>query len=88
MVPKSLVDNPKQKFDTHVHFHGDQSRVDSPSKELKNGQPFPSLNAMDKPVQNADGSTDLYFGPTAPPGKESNWLQTVPGKGPAIPLPW
>jgi hypothetical protein len=30
---------------------------------------------------NADGSTDIYFGPTAPPGKESNWIQTVPGKG-------
>ena len=30
---------------------------------------------------NADGSTDIYFGPTAPAGKESNWIQTVPGKG-------
>ena len=30
---------------------------------------------------NPDGSTDIYFGPTAPKGKESNWLQTVPGKG-------
>ncbi|WP_321935691.1 DUF1254 domain-containing protein [Paraburkholderia sp. J8-2] len=48
---------------------------------LDNGQPFPSLNQMDRPVQNADGSTDLYFGPTAPPGKEKNWLRTVPGKG-------
>ena len=27
------------------------------------------------------GSTDLYFGPKAPAGKESNWVQTVPGKG-------
>ena len=31
--------------------------------------------------QNADGSYDLWFGPEAPEGKESNWLQTVPGKG-------
>jgi hypothetical protein len=31
--------------------------------------------------QNADGSTDLYLGPKAPPGKEANWLATVPGKG-------
>jgi hypothetical protein len=23
---------------------------------------------------------DLYFGPTAPAGKESNWIQTVSGK--------
>ena len=29
---------------------------------------------------NADGSTDVYFGPKAPAGKESNWIQTVPGK--------
>ena len=48
---------------------------------LNNGQPFPSLNAMNKPVQNADGSTDVYFGPEAPTGKEKNWLATVPGKG-------
>ena len=48
---------------------------------LDNGQPFPSLNSMDKPVQNADGSTDLYFGPRAPQGREKNWLKTVPNKG-------
>ncbi len=23
----------------------------------------------------------LYFAPEAPEGKESNWIQTVPGKG-------
>ncbi|MGO4294268.1 DUF1254 domain-containing protein [Chitinophaga sp. RAB17] len=48
---------------------------------LDNGQPFPSLNAMDKPVQNADGSIDLYLGPKAPQGKEKNWIATVPDKG-------
>jgi hypothetical protein len=48
---------------------------------LANGQPFPSLGSRDKPAQNADGSTDLYLGPKAPDGKESNWLATVPGKG-------
>jgi hypothetical protein len=26
--------------------------------------------------KNADGSTDLYFGPKAPAGKESNWVPT------------
>jgi len=30
--------------------------------------------------QNEDGSTDIYFGPTAPAGKEHNWIETVPGK--------
>ncbi len=29
---------------------------------------------------NADGSVDVYFGPAAPSGKESNWVQTVPGR--------
>jgi hypothetical protein len=28
---------------------------------------------------NADGSVDVYFGPTAPAGKEPNWVPTVPG---------
>jgi hypothetical protein len=30
--------------------------------------------------ENADGSVDLYFGPSAPKGFENNWVQTVPGK--------
>jgi hypothetical protein len=47
---------------------------------LANGQPFPSLNQMDQPVKNADGSIDVFFGP-APPGDGKNWLATVPGKG-------
>jgi hypothetical protein len=34
---------------------------------LDNGQPFASLNQMDQPVTNADGSVDVYFGPE-PPG--------------------
>ena len=28
--------------------------------------------------KNADGSIDVYFGPTAPAGKESNWVPTDP----------
>jgi hypothetical protein len=31
-------------------------------------------------VVNADGSVDVYFGREAPPRKEKNWAQTVPGK--------
>ena len=27
---------------------------------------------------NADGSVDLYFGPTPPAGRESNWVPTDP----------
>jgi hypothetical protein len=48
------------------------------------GQPFPSYNSekhKGKVAVNDDGSVDLYMGPKAPPGKEPNWLQTVPNKG-------
>lgn len=47
---------------------------------LDNGQPFPSLNTMDKPAQNTDGTFDIYFGPKSP-GAGKNWLATIPGKG-------
>jgi hypothetical protein len=48
---------------------------------LDNGQPFPSRGKLDNPAVNADGSTDMYIGPTPPAGKEGNWLATVPGRG-------
>jgi hypothetical protein len=48
---------------------------------LANGQAFPSLGSRDKPIQNSDGSTDLYLGPKTPAGKSNNWLATVPGRG-------
>ena len=49
---------------------------------LQNDQPFPSLGSQSGTVeQNTDGSTDIYFGPEAPEGKEHNWIQTIPGKG-------
>ena len=48
---------------------------------LANGQPFPSLGSRDKPTQNLDGSTDIYFGQKAPAGKEANWIATPAGKG-------
>jgi hypothetical protein len=30
--------------------------------------------------KNADGSVDIYCGPKAPAGFETNWIPTVPGK--------
>lgn len=51
------------------------------SSGLDNGQPFPSLGSRDNPEINADGTIDLYFGPEAPAGMESNWLATVPDRG-------
>ena len=49
---------------------------------LDNGQAFPSVNTMDRPVANEDGSFELCLGPELPDGiPERNWLRTVPGKG-------
>jgi hypothetical protein len=49
--------------------------------ELRNGEKFPSVSQYTGPVTNADGSMDVYFGPQAQPGKEKNWIKTVPGRG-------
>lgn len=49
---------------------------------LQTDQQGPSVSSQDKGVKsNADGSTDVYFGPKAPAGFENNWVQTIPGKG-------
>jgi hypothetical protein len=40
-----------------------------------------AVSSYDKLKMNPDGSVDLYFGPTAPKGLESNWLETLPKKG-------
>jgi hypothetical protein len=49
---------------------------------LQTDEQFPSVSSQNKDVQvNRDGSVDVYFGPEAPAGKESNWVQTIPGKG-------
>lgn len=48
---------------------------------LETDNPYPSLMSLSGTVAaNDDGSTDLYFGPTAPEGQDINWIQTVPGK--------
>ncbi len=49
---------------------------------LQTDQQFPSIGGKDKDlVSNADGSVDVWFGPTAPKGHENNWVQTVPDRG-------
>ena len=50
--------------------------------QLQTDQPLPSRNSEKGDlIKKPDGSVDLYFGPKAPQGKQSNWIQTVPGKG-------
>jgi hypothetical protein len=49
--------------------------------QLQTSNPYPTLGSQSQGFeQNADGSYDVYFGPTPPTGKESNWLETIPGK--------
>ena len=48
---------------------------------LDTGRPTSALNSyMDLPV-NADGTIDLYFGPTPPKQVETSWIKTKPGEG-------
>jgi hypothetical protein len=47
---------------------------------LQTDQRLPAVDSLGKVKANADGSYDIYFGPSAPEGMESNWIQTVPGK--------
>lgn len=49
---------------------------------LQTDERFPGLDNNKAGLkQNRDGSFDVYFSPKAPSGQESNWIQTVPGKG-------
>jgi hypothetical protein len=48
---------------------------------LDNGQPFPSIASNSNLKPNPDGSSDIWFGPTAPNDANANWIKTVPGRG-------
>ena len=48
---------------------------------IVNGTDKTALNSFTKGLKtNEDGSIDLYFGPSAPSGKETNWVKTNPGE--------
>lgn len=49
---------------------------------LQTDQRFPGIDNKKPDLQvNPDGSADIFVGPKPPPGKESNWIQSAPGKG-------
>jgi len=49
---------------------------------LHANEPLPSIGSQKKGISiNPDTSVDVYFGPKPPQSKESNWVQTVPGRG-------
>jgi len=59
-----------------VIVYSDQTR-----SMIQTNQRFPSVSSQNKDLQvNPDGSVDVYFGPKAPAGKASNWVQTIPGQ--------
>ena len=51
-----------------------RSMIQNPSNDAAH-------SSYDKLKTNADGSVDFYFSPKALAGQESNWIETVPGKG-------
>ena len=66
---------PVKNFWSVVAYDADSRSI------LRNDQLFPSVSTYTNPGANADGSIDIYFGPKAPQAKETNWIQTTPGKG-------
>ena len=75
-LPPDIPENNFWSFT--VYDNQTRSMLRTPQRYPRAGsQSYPSAAA----VQNADGSTDIYFGPEAPAGRESNWIQTVPGRG-------
>jgi hypothetical protein len=54
---------------------------DRETHALVRNMPRASLASITTGVQtNPDGSVDVYFGPKAPPGRESNWVPTDPAR--------
>jgi len=48
---------------------------------IDNKYAIAGLDSRKNLVKNVDGSVDLFIGPTAPQGKENNWIPTVPDRG-------
>ena len=75
-LPKNIPEN--NFWSLTVYDNQTRSMLRTPQRFPRAGsQTYPTPAA----VANRNGSYDIYFGPKAPKGKESNWIQTVPGKG-------
>jgi hypothetical protein len=63
-----------------VSLYWSATIYDRPTHALIRGMPRASRSSQNVGLQkNADGSADIYFGPKAPDGKDSNWVPTSPG---------
>lgn len=67
---------PAQRFWAFTIYSTEtRSFLENAEKKAETGSRSPDL------VTNRDGTVDLFFGPEAPEGRDSNWLQTNPGEG-------
>jgi hypothetical protein len=63
-----------------ARHHWSPTVYDVTTHALIRDVPWGSRSSLTPGLQkNADGSVDIYFGPKAPAGKESNWIPTKPG---------
>ena len=79
-----------------VNLYWSATAYDRATHALIREMPRASRSSLNVGLQkNTDGSVDVYFGPNAPAGKDSNWVPTNPGGqfevlfrlyGPTLPL--
>lgn len=68
--------------DAPVKQYWSVTAYDRETHTLIKGMPRASRSSLIPELQkNADGSVDIYFGPKAPDGKDSNWIPTDPARG-------
>ena len=61
-----------------VKLYWSATIYDRATHALIRGKPWSSRSSNTPKLQkNADGSVDVFFGPKAPPGKDSNWIPTT-----------
>lgn len=66
---------PAKRFWSATVYHNDTRYL------IQNKQKRADRSSRHDLIMNEDGSVSIYFGPTAPAGKESNWIPTNPGEG-------
>ncbi len=64
----------KQFWSVTVYDNRTRSMIDTDQQKA-------GLSSLGDLKKNADGSIELYFGPEAPQGMESNWIKTIPEQG-------
>lgn len=66
---------PAKRFWSITVYHNDTRYL------TRNKQKIADRSSRMDLLKNDDGSVTIYFGPTAPEGKEQNWIPTNPGEG-------